>query len=301
MGLLIPPLPALRAFDAVARERNLRRAAESLNVTHGAISHQLKALEEFLGVSLVDRGKRSTQLTPSGQQYLASIRPALDALSAATLEIRGVAGRRLSLNVLPSLASRWLMARVGEFMQRHPGIDLRIAATQELVNPTSGAEVALRYGPGPWPHVSARHLRTEELFPVAAPSLWGKRPRTALTNTYPLLRDTHESWRPWLAEAGLAANGFRFGARFDDSGLLLQAAEAGQGVALARSLLAMDALRTGRLVRIGRLSVVSPNSYYLICGAECDLAPAAQLFADWLETSLGSHDFKAGATLRAIG
>lgn len=295
MSRLIPPLAALRAFDAVARERNLRRAAESLGVTHGAISHQLKALEEFLGVSLFDRSQRSIQLTASGQQYLSSVWPALEALSGATLEIRGGAGRRLALNVLPSLASRWLMARVGEFMQMHPGIDLRIAASQELVDPGSGTELSIRYGRGPWPQVSVRHLRDEQLFPVAAPALVGKRPRSTLPHQWPLLRDTHESWRPWLADAGLAAKDFRFGARFEDSGLLLQAAEAGQGIALARSLLAEDALRVGRLVRIGSISTASRNAYYLVGCADADPSPAAQHFADWLVTAMAPG---AGAQAR---
>ncbi|MES2939686.1 MAG: LysR substrate-binding domain-containing protein [Pseudomonadota bacterium] len=289
MNLDLPPMQGLRALEALARHLNFSRAAEELNQTPGAISHQIKALEEALGVRLFERSKRAVALTPVGRRYAGEIRAALQKVSEATRELRGARGRILSIDVLPSFASRWLLPRLAGFMALHPDVELRVTASQALVLPnTGGAELAIRYGRPPWAGVQAESLADEWLFPVAAPRLAGRgaAARKRLPEGVPLLRDAHEPWPQWLKAAGEEPAGHGFGARYDESALLLQAAEAGQGVALARGLLAADALARGQLRRIGSVAVPSRNAYYLVHAAEAPLSVAAQAFAGWLREAL---------------
>lgn len=288
MSLDLPPMQGLRALEALARHLNFSRAAEELNQTPGAISHQIKALEEALGTRLFERSRRAVALTPVGRRYAEEIRPALQRVSEATHELRGARGRILSLDVLPSFASRWLLPRLADFMALHPDVELRVTASQALVAPgAGGAELAIRYGRAPWPGVQAELVAGEQLFPVAAPRLAGRsaEARKRLPAGVPLLRDAHEPWPQWLKAAGEDLSGHTFGPRYDESALLLQAAEAGQGVALARGLLAADALARGQLRRIGGVAVSSRNAYHLVHG-QAQLSVAAQAFAGWLREAL---------------
>jgi len=287
------------AFEALCRHLSFSRAAQELSVTPGAVSRQIRALEEVLGVTLFERSNRSVALTSAGTRYLADVKGALHSLARASRELRGAPGPSLSINVLPSFASRWLVPRLHGFMSRHPGVDLRITATQAIVMPGNGGpDLCVRYGPGPWPN--ATMLAREQLYPVCAPSLLSG-PRagpTRLPRTTPLLRDAHEPWEGWLAHAGVDASDHDWGPRFDDSALLLQAAEAGQGIALGRHLLVQDALEKGRLVRIGKGAVASRHSYYLATAPEAELSPAARHFAEWLSAEVSGA---ASAALSGAG
>ena len=288
MKLDIPPTQGLIAFEALARHLNFSRTAEELNVTASAVSHQIKKLEMSLGIQLFDRSKRTVVLTPSGSRYVDEVRGSLQRLALATKELRGVRGQSLAINMLPSFASRWLMQRLADFIDRHSNVDLRIAATQEGVTPHEGGpHLCIRYGHGTVHGVQARRLGGEGRYAGRGPrAVSGAVLRGELPDSLPLLRDSHEPWHHWFKATGQESLLRRIGPRYDDSGLLLQAAEAGQGVALARGLLARDAVTTGVLARIGTLEIQSQNSYFLVQALNTNLSPSAALFADWLHEEM---------------
>lgn len=283
----IPPLQALVAFEALSRHLNFSRAAQELSVTPGAVTRQIKALEEALGATLFERSPRGVSLTSTGVRYLADVRKPLQQLARATRELRGAPGQSLSINVLPSFATRWLIPRLPAFIGRHPDVDLRITATQSITAPGNGGpDLCIRYGSGPWP--DAQQLARERLYPVCSPQMLDRLGHAPdkLPPQVPLLRDEHEPWEEWLTRAGEPANGHKLGARFDDSALLLQAAEAGHGIALARHLLAHDAVTHHRLVRIGSVDVLSRHSYFLATAPESQLPSAAQVFIEWVRAEM---------------
>jgi len=295
----VPPTSALVAFEALSRHLSFSRAAQELSVTPGAVSRQIHALEEVLGVALFERTNRTVRLTSAGSRYLADVQGALQTIGRATREMRGAPGPSLSISVLPSFASRWLVPRLPAFVARHPGVDLRITATQAIVAPGNGGpDLCLRYGPGPWP--SATLLAVEQLYPVCAPGVLRDGPSSAqgLPDGIPLLRDTHEPWDGWLFKAQAGPSPNAWGPRFDDSALLLQAAEAGQGIALGRHLLVKEAVEKGRLARISNVTVPSRNSYFLASAPEAQLSQSAKLFAQWLQTEV-ARDLTPAAGSRA--
>ena len=232
-------MQALRAFEATARERSLTRAAESLHVTHGAISHQIKSLESDLGVRLVERAGRGVRLTEEGERFAAHVRTAFAELMTAVQEIATRANpRQLRVSIAPSLASRWLLPRIGRFHARHPDIDLVVSSSMAIVDfQRDDADVAIRYGFGDWPGVRVEHLLDDAFFPVCSPRIAGGVPkRPADLARYTLLRADDEPWKPWFEAAGLDWPEPTRGPVFSDSALLMQAAAEGQGIALGRTL-----------------------------------------------------------------
>ena len=173
MSRRLPPLNALRAFEAAARHLSFTRAASELNVTQAAISHQIKTLEEHLGLPLFRRLNRALMLTDEGQSLFPAVRDALDGLAEAIARLRaGETGGTLTVSTLPSFAVKWLVPRMSHFQDRHPDIDLRISAKEYLVDFTrDGIDVAIRFGRGDWPGVRAEWMADEELTPVCSPSL----------------------------------------------------------------------------------------------------------------------------------
>jgi LysR family transcriptional regulator, glycine cleavage system transcriptional activator len=290
MALRVPSFSALRAFDAAARHLNFSQAAEELHLTHGAISHQMKALEASLGVSLFRREGRRMLLTDAGQHFAARLRDVLGDLAAAVAE---VAQRRdqkeLTISVLPSFASYWLIPRLPSFHGRHPEIDVNIRATQALADfGRDGVDLAIRIGQGHWPGLVAEKLFDEEAFPVASPRFNGgalpKRPQDLAGAV--LLRSERQPWTPWFRAIGLDWPEPSRGPIYSDETLLIQAAAEGIGVALARGALVTADLASGRLVRLFPRRVPSRTAYYLVYPEAAGELPRVRAFREWIRAEV---------------
>lgn len=281
----LPPMHTLRTFEVLAHTRHFARAAEALHLTASAVSHQIKALESFYATKLFRRDRGDVALTTAGIQLLEVVSSVLEQLVAANELLRARDGSRLSITAPPSLASRWLMPRLGAFMATHPQIELKLHATLSLVDLDEEAcDFGLRYGKGRWAGLRGEKLFDEVVFPIASPAYVAEKKLRRLSDLQAcrLLRDDFQSWEEWFAKAGLRPGPITYGPSFTDSALLLQAAETGQGVALARSALAADAIAAGALVRIGKRSVPAPGAYYLVSSSRRPDSPTASLFRQWL-------------------
>lgn len=284
----LPPLNALRVFEAAGRQLSFTRAAAELHVTQAAVSHQIKSLEEQLGLPLFKRLNRALLLTEEGQTYLKAVTRALDDLRAATAKLHrrddtGV----LTVSTLPSFATRWLVPRLGRFQRRHPEIALRLAPSTQLSDFTrDDVDVAIRYGRGDYPGLKVWRLMTEDVFPVCSPELAAGDPplrRPEDLRHHYLLHDFGcVEWRAWLMAAGIDGVDPEGGTTYEDSSMLIQAALAGQGVALARSVLVEDELAAGRLIRPFEVSVPSDYAYYLVCPGYTADRPRIVAFREWL-------------------
>jgi LysR family glycine cleavage system transcriptional activator len=291
MTTRIPPLPALRAFESVARQGSLRLAAEELNVTHGAVSHQIKFLQQALGVELVVRQGRGVALTPAGQRLAPALGDALSRLAQVIEAAQPDAqDKPLRISVLPSFAAKWLLPRLSAFMAEHPDIALTLDANISVVNlHNTGIDLAFRYGPGQWPGVQAERLMGEEMLAVCSPSYRnGKlpaRPRDLLR--HPLLRDeSTRAWHDWFRAAGVSGTVPKPAMAFSDAGLLLQAVLAGQGVALVRSVLAHDDIAAGRLLVLPGPRLPAAYAYYLVTDLRDTLPAKGQVFVDWVRAQV---------------
>ncbi len=288
MALKLPPMNTLRAFEAAARHLSFTVAAAELHVTQAAVSHQIKALEGALGVKLFRRLNRAIRLTEEGQEFVGEIRKALNHLAAAMEKLAAPeAGGPLTVSLLPSFASKWLVPRLGRFRQRHPEIDLRISASDRLVDfRAEDVDVAIRYGRGIYPDVHSVWLMSEDIFPVCDPEL--------LTGEHPLRKpgdlrhhtllhdDAYVDWAMWLKAVGVSDLDPRQGPYFTDSAMVIQAAVEGQGVALARGALAAGDLAAGRLVKPFDIALPTDYAYYVVCHAPSAERPKIAAFREWL-------------------
>jgi len=283
-------LNALLVFEAAARHLSLVLAARELHVTPSAVSHQVRALESALGRRLFERLPRALRLTPAGAQVAAASAEAFEALEQRLRRLPKRGRRTLTVSVLPSFAAGWLVGRLPRFQAAHPGVDLRLHATQTVVDLTQGeADLAIRYGPGRYPGLKSERLLGEVAFPVCTPSMAVRLVRPEDLKEAALLHDeargAHGGWPAWLALAGLRrarwARAER-GPRFSDARLLLQAAVAGQGVALVRSVTAADELASGRLVRPFEVELPCRWHYALVWTASSARRPEVRAFAAFL-------------------
>lgn len=293
MARRLPPLNALRAFEAAARHLSFTKAAEELHVTQAAVSHQVKQLEETLGVVLFRRLNRTILLTDAGQAYLPPLREAFDAIATATAE---VTARRetgpLRVSVLPSFAAKWLLPRLPRFREAHPECDLLLSASNEVADlHREGIDAAIRFGLGPYPDLEVTPLMREHVFPVCSPRLLeGPRPLRVPEDLkhHVLLQDqVHDTpddpgWRVWLDAAGVTGIDPARGPGYSDSALVLQAAVDGQGVALSRRSLAQDDLAAGRLIKPFGPDLVSGFSYRFVTTRAGARDPRIRAFRDWL-------------------
>ena len=281
----LPAMQALRAFDAAARLQSLSRAAEALHVTHGAISHQIKALAAELGVALVARAGRGIRLTEEGGRFAARVREALDRLAEAVRDVTDKSNpRRIRVSVVPSFAARWLLPRIGRFIAAHPDIDLDVRATLVLVDfQRDDVDFAVRHGRGDWPGVVAEPMIEETYIPVCGPRLAsGRLPaKPAELAHHVLLRGEGEPWEPWFRAAGLDWPEPTRGPMFNDSSHMVQAAAEGQGIALARESLLGNDLRTGALVRLFDISIPAPRRFFFVYPPRMAQAPKLALFRTW--------------------
>ncbi|HJU22958.1 MAG TPA: transcriptional regulator GcvA [Casimicrobiaceae bacterium] len=291
MSARIPPMQALRAFEAAARLRSLTLAAEALNVTHGAISHQIKALEASLGVPLVERAGRGIRVTDDGERFAARVRGALAEIANAMREASERNNpRQLRVSVTPSFAARWLLPRLGNFLAKHRDVDLDVRSTTALVDfRRDDADVAIRHGFGNWPEVQAEPILTDSFFPVCSPNLAPRLPRSpADLAHYTLLRSDDEWWKPWFDAVGLDWPEPSRGPIFNDSALMLQAAVDGQGIALARRSLLGNDVKNGLLVKLFDIDVPAPRRYWLVYPPRLASSPKLALFRAWLLEEIAS-------------
>lgn len=286
----LPPLNAVRAFEAAARHLSFTRAAQELHVTQAAVSHQIKALEDRLGFRLFRRTSRALLLTDEGQILFPAVRDALDTLHAAFGQLRdtdtsGVPGV-LTVTSLPSFASRWLVPRLKQFRALHPDIDVRLSASVELTDLIDdGIDIGVRYGAGAWPGLESWWLMEEDVFPVCSPALLAdgpplKKPEDLANHT--LLQDMGRDWRTWLDAAGVRLDDPDRGPGFMDTAHALYAALDGQGVLLGRSVLVREDLKAGRLVKPFDISIPSAYAYWIICPKADVNRPKVRLFREWL-------------------
>ena len=281
----LPPLNALRAFEAAARLGSISRAADEIHVTHGAISHQVKALEEFLGVPLLARQGRGIAPTPAGKRLAERAGAALDQIAEVAAAIARIDDPgRLTISTLPSLATRWLMPRIGSFMEAHPELEVNLHTSQSLVDfARDGVDVAIRFGRGSWPGVRQERLMSEEYLAVCSPAINGgvlpKRPEDL--RKYRLLRSDSELWVPWFRAAGLEWPEPTKVSVIDDSSMLLVAAAAGQGIALARRSLAKADLAAGTLVQLFGISVAAESAHWLVWPPHAEDYPKVRAFRAW--------------------
>ena len=291
------PLHTLPTFRVAARRQNLRATAEELHLTHSAVSQQIALLEQQLGVALFDRRGRGVVLNAAGQALLRAVEPALDGIAQGALAAR-LAGRveqqLIRLTVLPSFAQRWLLPRMGRWRERHPELQLDVHASHRVVDLVQdGFHAALRVGAGPWKGLVAERLVESPLIAVAAPvrgarlaALAEPGALAAALAAEPLLGPT-AWWQRFLALGGQGLVGQSV-ADFNDAGLMLQACEADLGIALARELLAADALQAGRLLRVAPWSLKTGeentgSTYWFVHPPELGDWPPLVALREWLQ------------------
>jgi LysR family glycine cleavage system transcriptional activator len=284
----LPPLNALKAFEAAARSESFTRAAEELCVTQGAVSHQVKSLEDTLGIKLFNRERQRLVINDTGREYLNVIRDALDRIAAGTERVlqRQNSGV-LTVSTSPDFAAKWLVYRLGRFAEAHPGIDLRVSATMHHIDfVREEVDVAVRHGAGNWSGLDAVRLCTEQLFPVCSPKLMSGRNRITkpsdLLKTPLLHLDDSKAWSQWFDAAGVAEPETSHGLVLNRASMLIDAAVDGQGVALARTALAAWDLINGRLVRPFDLSLKLSKMYWIVCPKAASMKPKITTFRDWL-------------------
>ncbi|MET4798562.1 transcriptional regulator GcvA [Bradyrhizobium sp. LB11.1] len=291
MTARLPSLNGLRAFEAAARHLSFTLAASELNVTQTAISHQIRRLEEELGIRLFIRQNRALALTPEARDYLPGIRAAFNDLRLATDRLlRKDDDKVLTVSTLASLAAKWLLPRLTDFQEAHPGIDVRITTSASLVDfQRDDVDAAIRYGRGQWPGVRADWLMADELFPVCSPSLLrGDKPLRQPEDLrgYPLLHTSNansDDWRLWLTAAGLPADIARQpGITFDMIFMTIQAAIDGIGVAMGRTSYVRDDVAKGRLVVPFRIALPADAGFYLVSPDGRREAPKLTAFRQWM-------------------
>ena len=278
------PLDLLDTFVAVAREGNLTRAAKARHLTVSALSHRLRQLEERIGQSLLVRGPRGVTPTPAGARLLEQVAPALETIARAVRGVRARARDGLTVSLMPSMASSWLIPRLPHFLAEHPEIGINLLSTWELVDfAREDVDCALRYGAGVWTGVTAEPLFDEYLSPVASPELIKRigRVKPSELGKAPLLDDAGSRWRDWFARFG-GAPPKHYVAGFDDSEALHHAAVQGLGVALGRTMLARPLIAAGRLRSLSRQRLKSDWSHYLVYPARSADLPAFLAFREWL-------------------
>jgi LysR family transcriptional regulator, glycine cleavage system transcriptional activator len=293
----LPPLSSLRAFEAAARHLSFTRAAAELHVTQAAVSHQVKALEDWLGLKLFRRQNRNVFLTEAGQAYLPAVREAFDGLAEATRRLRQRDGQgKLVVSVTLSFAAKWLMPRLGRFRRLHPEIEFMIDATDRIVDlGREEVDVALRYGAGSWPGLVARPLLKEELFPVCSPALAASLKRPADLAKHTLLHDEmRQDWRMWLLAAGVKGVDPTRGPTFTNSAMCVQAAIDGEGVVLGRSALVAADLAAGRLVRPFAVRLPTEYAYYVVHTPRAGELPRVKAFVEWLLAEAAEAERSAG-------
>jgi LysR family glycine cleavage system transcriptional activator len=284
----LPPLNALKAFEAAARHESFTRAAEELCVTQGAVSHQVKALEAELGLKLFNRERQRLLITEAGRAYLAVVRDAFDRIGDGTERLlQRQRGGALTVSTSPNFAAKWLVHRLGRFAEAHPEIDLRVSASLHHVDfAREDIDLAVRHGDGTDSGLHVTRLCAEELFPACSPKLLvGRNPLRKPTDLarFPLLHvNDRQGWSQWLDFAGVAGVDPSRGPVLNQASMAIDAAVDGQGVVLARTALAAWDLIGGRLVRPFDIAMPVPYAYWIVCSKAVAKLPKIVAFSEWL-------------------
>lgn len=289
----LPNLAALRAFEAAARHQNFSRAAEEIHLTHGAISHQVRALEEELGVALFVRHGKRIMITPDGEQFAGKIRQALQDLSdAADLLKNRNQQKRLGITALPSFAARWLSPRLGRFIEHYPDLEVSLQSSSHMNDyQRESIDVGIRFGLGNYPGMISELLMGDYYYPVASPHFHGGQlPQTpAELASMQLLRCDGEPWEPWFRAAGLDNEEPSSGLVFQDSSMLARAAVEGQGIALGRHIIVQPDIKAGLLQRLFDIDIPCEVAYYLVYPEEALQKPQVRAFREWLLNEIAAE------------
>ena len=280
------PLNALKAFEVAGRHLNFTAAAEELSVTLSAISHQIRQLEEMLGVPLFHRTRRGLVLSPEGQAILPDVQRGFDYLAQALakLEARRTEGT-LTISMFSTVAMRWFIPRLSRFQAKHPDIDVRITTSMKPIDlEREGLDCAIRYGNGDWPGLTATKLFTEELTVVAHPDLAAKIHQPADLAQVRLLHSQNriEHWRIWLQAMNAPEIDPTVGPVFETRSFTIQAAVQGLGVAVMDPAFVAEEIKAGRLVRLFDRSLPVSGAYWLVCLDHMAEAPRIKAMRDWL-------------------
>jgi len=286
----LTPLNGLRAFEAAARHMSFTDAAEELSVTQAAISHQVRGLEQRLGLKLFVRRNRSLLLSEAGQAYLPSVRAAFDQLNEATEKLlQKDRGGHLTVTTTASFATKWLVPRLGGFQRANPEIDVRVATGIGLIDfAREDVDIGIRYGRGQWSHLVAERLVGEDIVPVCAPSLMKgpnplKKPADLKRFTLLHIGTFPDDWQVWLTAAGIKGVDATRGVTFDNSIVAYQAAIDGLGVAMGPTALIGDDVAAGRLITPFPDISLPARSYFAYLPAGSESGSQTAVFCDWLE------------------
>lgn len=286
MARRLPPLNALRAFEVAARHNSFTGAATEMRVSHAAVSRHVRALEARLGATLFRRAKRGVELTEDGVRYLKAVSAAFESIAEATEALAKPRDVRVRVSVEPAFAGRWLIHRLGRFQAAHPDVDVVLDASPRLVDlARDEADLAVRYGQGGWPGLRQDLVASSRIFAVGRKELRGRRRAAFAPDELRAFVLLHEDdgglWRRWFAAAGVADVNVSRGPRILETGLALDAAAAGQGIALADEALIADDLARGRLMKLCDVAL-DDGGYYLLSLASTQRRRPLAAFRDWL-------------------
>jgi len=296
MARKLPPLNSLKSFEAAGRLLSFTLAAQELNVTQAAISHQIKVIEDFLDVSLFYRLPRKLVLTDQGKALLPEVIDAFDILTTAIKTLsKDPEDSLLSVRLAPSFAAKWLSPKLKYFWLQYPEIDLCLFHTHAAVDfDRENIDIAVTYGKGDWPGVVSEKLLSLDFSPVCAPSfLENDKPLSDMNNLkyYTLLHDAnYECWGEWLKLAGVQNTPSNKGTIIDDTNVLIQAVVDGQGVALGSTTFVQDHLDAGRLVKPFDITLVNDFAYYIVYPKPHLNNPAVRAFRNWLLELLNDNE-----------
>ncbi len=287
---MLPPLPSLLAFEAIARRKSFALAAAELHLTPSAVSHQVARLEGFLGVKLFERSSRGVKLSPAGESYLQRVAGALGAIGAATDDVRQGVRNSLYVHASPSFASLWLMPRIGQFAQAHPGVSLFLSASHVHSDFELGqVDIDIRYGVPHWPQLVVKSIFREPIMPLASPAFIERhqiREPVDLLQV-PLIQSTVGvvQWGDWFERFAPPKRPERFALRFDRALMALDAAVQGLGVALESAVIGADYLSSGRLQPVFDPQwAVAVQAHFVVYPQSHGYRPEVAQFLSWLET-----------------
>jgi LysR family glycine cleavage system transcriptional activator len=293
MSYRLPPLNALKVFEAASRLLSAKRAAEELHVTPAAVSHQIKLLETHLGFSLFNRLNRQLFLTEMGQRYSHVLQEVFKKLADETEKLTQNIRSQLALSVEPAFAIYWLISRLKKFKKQHPDIELRISSNYEVVDlKKNNMDIGIRWGNGKYPGLMSTLIFRNEVYPVCSPALWKKHPikkpndlkhHTLLHETASMMLADYPDWRTWTKKFNADKVNPESGLYFETGYLLIQAAIEGQGVALERAALVESAIKSGKLIKPFNSGIrESANGYYLVFPENRAADAKIQSFSRWL-------------------
>jgi LysR family glycine cleavage system transcriptional activator len=297
-----PNFSALRAFEAAARHENFSRAADELHLTHGAISHQVRALEQELGRPLFVRHGRQVKVTSDALQFAQALARAFEDITTAADAMRVDARvQRLTVTSIPSFAARWLAPRLGRFIELHPDVEVVLQSSGQLQDlAREGIDVGIRFGRGHYPGMEVERLMGDVYYPVASPRYRdGDLPTSPQQLPHHALLRSVEPWTPWLRAAGVAMAEPAGGVMFDDLSMLIRSAADGDGVGLVRHVMALQEIGAGKLVRLFDIAVPSPDEYYFVAPPGAAARKPVVAFRAWLRSEIAAFQHEQDLTERS--